>query len=139
MYCNSANFKYLLTFTIISFIASILIVSIGSVQEADARCLGELSGVWVGNDGATYYIQQNGQKVWWVGGTTYNEGTTFVNVFFGQRSGDSIHGNWADVPLGKYRGNGEITLVCSQNVHNYILTKTDSTGGFSGSVWEKYR
>jgi len=54
----------------------------GSVQEADARCLGELSGVWVGNDGATYYIQQNGQKVWWVGGTTYNEGTTFVNVFF---------------------------------------------------------
>ena len=59
--------------------------------------------------------------------------------FFGQRSGDSIHGNWADVPLGKYRGHGEITLVCSQNVHNYILTKIDSTGGFSGSVWEKYR
>ena len=139
MYCNSANFKYLLTFTIISFIASILIVSIGSVQEADARCLGELSGVWVGNDGATYYIQQNGQKVWWVGGTTYNEGTTFVNVFFGQRSGDSIKGNWADVPLGTSMGHGDLALLCSQNAHNYVLTKTAASGGFGGSYWEIIR
>lgn len=136
---SSGNFKYLITFTILSFIACVLTESMAYVQTVDARCLGGLSGIWVGNDGGTYYIQQNGQKIWWVGGTTYNEGTTFVNVFFGQRSGDSINGNWADVPLGINRGHGELTLFCSQNAHSYVLTKTASSGGFSGSLWEKYR
>jgi len=138
MYFSSANFKYLITFTIFSFIVSVLIASMGYAQTADARCLGELSGIWHGNDGGTYYIRQNGQKVWWVGGTTYNEGTTFVNVFFGQRSGDSIKGNWADVPLGNNMGHGDLTLLCSQNAHNYVLTKTSASGGFGGSTWEKY-
>lgn len=138
MYCSSTNIKYLITVTFFSFIAPILIVSAEYIQTADARCLGELSSIWIGNDGGTYYIQQNGQKVWLVGGTTYNEETTFVNVFFGQRSGDSIQGSWANVPLGVNMGHGDLTLLCSQNAHNYILTKTAASGGFGGSTWEKY-
>ena len=139
MYYGLTDFKYLITFTIISFIVFVLIISVESVQSANARCLGDLSGIWHGNDWGTYYIQQNGQKIWWVGGATYNEGTTFVNVFFGQRSGDIIKGDWADVPLGVSRGHGEMTLSCSQNAHNYVLTKTSMSGGFGGSTWEKIR
>ena len=44
--------------------------------------------------------------------------------FLGVQFGDSIKGDWADVPLGNARNDGHLTLLCSQNAHNYILTKT---------------
>jgi hypothetical protein len=137
MYCRPTDFKYLITFTIISIVALVLIMSIEFVQTADARCLGDLSGIWSGDDSGTYYIQQNGNKIWWIGAEHFNGGASFANVFFGQRSGDSIKGDWADVPLGNAKGNGHLTLLCSQNAHNYILTKTSGSGGFGGSTWEK--
>jgi hypothetical protein len=137
MYYGSQNSRYLITLTIISSIALVLIIAMQLVQTVNAQCLGDLSGIWHGDDSGTYYIQQNGQDIWWVGGTTFNEGTTFVNVFFGHRSGDSIKGEWADVPLGVNKGYGGLTLLCSQNLHNYVLTKTAGTGGFGGTSWEK--
>ena len=137
MYFNPRIFIYLVTFTIILFIGSILAVSVEYIQTANARCLGDLSGIWSGSDFGTYYIQQNGNKIWWIGASSFNEGTTFANVFFGVRSGDSIKGDWADVPLGNARNDGHLTLLCSQNAHNYILTKTSGSGGFAGSTWEK--
>lgn len=139
MYINSVNFKYLITLTIISLMGCVLVISIGNIQTADARCLGDLSGIWHGDDDGTYYIQQHGQEIWWVGGATYNEGTNFVNVFAGKQSGDIIKGSWADVPLGVNRGHGEITLVCNLNGHSYVLTKTAVSGGFGGTTWEKIR
>jgi len=59
----------------------------GYVQTADARCLGELSGIWHGNDGGKYYIRQIGSQVWWFGFNTLSIGEGFSNVFYGTRNG----------------------------------------------------
>ena len=53
--------------------------------------------------------------------------------------GDGIEGHWVDVPIGNARSNGELSLQCSQNVNNDILTRTSATGGFGGSEWLKQK
>ncbi|KAA2282484.1 DUF6294 family protein [Candidatus Nitrosocosmicus agrestis] len=118
----------------------------GDVQNVNALCATDLSGVWQGNDGGTYYIQQNKEKnylgqdiekIWWAGGSSFEKGLGFSNVFDGQRTGDNIQGSWADVPLGVNRANGDLTLQCNQDANNDILTRTSATGGFGGSEWLK--
>lgn len=123
----------------ISIITIILIISNGFIATASAECLlNELSGVWKGNDGGTYYVQQDGNKVWWIGASNFREGTGFSNVFEGQRDGNLVTGKWAGVPMGKTRNNGELSVICNYvNGGDDTLTITSSSGGFGGTVISK--
>lgn len=127
----------------LSFIALVTLTLLGyafstwDTQKADAVCVNDITGTWTANDGGTYYIKQNGNKVWWAGGSGFSPGTGFTNVFEGSREGDGIKGYWVDVPIGNARSNGELSLQCSQNASNDILTRTFATGGFGGSEWLK--
>ena len=91
-----------------------------------------MTGTWSTDDGGTYYIKQNGNKVWWVGGSGFSPGTGFTNVFDGKRTGDNIKGSWSDLPLGNNRCNGDLSLQCNQDANNDILARTSATGGFGG-------
>jgi len=133
------NNHILLFLICISIITIILIIPQGAIGTASAQCfLNELSGIWKGNDGGTYYIQQDGDRVWWIGVSSLKEGTGFSNVFDGQRENDIITGKWADVPMGKTQNNGKLSAIC-----NYVsggddtLTITSSSGGFGGTVISK--
>ena len=132
--------NHILLFSIcISIIAIILVIPQSQTETVRAQCfLNELSGIWKGNDGGTYYIQQDGDRVWWIGASSLKEGTGFSNVFEGEIENDIITGKWADVPMGKTQSNGEISAVC-----NYViggddtLTITSNSGGFGGTVISK--
>jgi hypothetical protein len=125
-------------------------------QNANAQCLFNLSGKWIGDDGGTYFIGQNGfpgtgvtPKIWWFGSNSLGEKAGFSNVFQGEMKGGDpsgkwiISGKWADVPMGKTNGNGEIALVVEtytkydekgKNPVAYdVLTKVSDTGGFGGT------
>jgi len=133
------NNHILLLLICLSIIAIILVIPQSLIGTASAHCfLNEISGIWKGNDGGTYYIQQDGDRVWWIGASSLKEGTDFSNVFEGQRDNDIITGKWADVPMGKTQSNGELSAVC-----NYViggddtLTITSNSGGFGGTVMSK--
>jgi hypothetical protein len=85
----------------------------------------DLTGVWIADNGASYYIRQIGNDIWWVGmngardgifgdfSTLVNcihPGTDFTNVFRGRLTPTGIEGAWADVPRGRNRLSGTLTL-----------------------------
>jgi hypothetical protein len=92
-----------------------------------------LTGIWSADDGATYFISEVGNVIWWAG-LGPNGGYSFTNVFRGSRKGNSIEGDWADVPRGRGMQNG--TLSVSVESHNE-LRKRAYTGNFSGNVWTR--
>jgi cathepsin K len=94
----------------------------------------DVTGLWLCNDGARYYIRQVGNAVAWFGETSNTNGKPgFANVGVGTRSGNSITLNWADVPKGSATNQGTLQLsVAAVNTIN----KT-SGGGFAGSQWTR--
>jgi hypothetical protein len=58
-----------------------------------------LTGVWHANDGGTYQIRRDGNRVWWYGRGPKN-GLDWQNVFSGTISGNQVTGEWADLPPG---------------------------------------
>jgi hypothetical protein len=107
-------------------------------QPLGARYDGEPISVWRGNDGATYYMRQAGNEIWWVG-LSSDDGQSFTNVFRGTWAADGtyIRGKWADVPRGRSLGSGELTLVVEtlrgQPVR--MFKRRESGTHFSGSEW----
>ena len=97
----------------------------------------DLTGKWGCNDGAIYYIRQIGNKIWWYGETNPNS-PNWSNVFYGTMSGtnpgDTINGNWADVPKGGTSNSGTLKLMIETN--NKIAAMSQ-TGGFSGTSWTR--
>lgn len=130
------NILYYITF---AFFIIIIFVYFPRISNVNAECLlNDLSGKWQGNDGGTYYITQNGNSVWWFGSKELRQGTGFSNVFEGHRNGDIISGKWSDVPMGKTKSSGILTLLCNYvNGGDDKLTISENTGGFGGSVLSK--
>jgi hypothetical protein len=111
--------------------------------------LDNLTGVWQGNDGGTYYIREvsgTGQIAWAgehpaaepSGGDTM-PGRQWVNVFMGQRRhdsaiGDSISGEWTDTPKGEVNNDGCLTLAV---VGANLLRVVEMTGGFGGTEFRR--
>ncbi|MHC5915238.1 MAG: DNA/RNA non-specific endonuclease [Nostoc sp.] len=93
----------------------------------------DLTGIWTGDDGGTYYLHQIGNQVWWYGESgAFNPG--FSNVYQGTIQGGFVTGNWGDVPKGRTLSNGGIVLqITSPNRLDAVF----KTGGFSGSVWTR--
>jgi hypothetical protein len=101
----------------------------------------ELTGTWQGDDGAIYYLRQIGSQLWWagfsvdssLGASDLHWGLRFSNVFQGQVSGDTITGDWADVPKGSSLNSGTLTLNGSANQ----LQRQSETGGFGATLWNR--
>jgi hypothetical protein len=95
--------------------------------------IANLTGRWQGNDGGTYYIRQVGDQVWW-SGESARSGAAWNNVFHGRLSGNSLVGDWADVPKGSSNQSGTLNL---QLATSNRLTIVNQTGGFGGTTWTR--
>jgi hypothetical protein len=93
----------------------------------------DLTGVWNCDDGGKYYIRQLGNKIWWYGESNPNS-PGWSNVMYGTINGNTINGNWADVPKGGSLNNGIMKLMIESNNK---MSATQKTGGFGGSVWTR--
>lgn len=93
-----------------------------------------LTGVWNGNDGGTYYLRQAGSAVWWVG-VSADGGQRFTNVFRGTRVGERIEGEWVDVPPGSIQQAGQLALTISAAGNE--LRREQESGGFASSTWRR--
>lgn len=94
----------------------------------------DLTGVWRGNDGGTYYVRQIGNNVWWYGEASNGQ---WSNIFHGALDGDWLEGFWLDVPKGRDRDNGGLRLrLISQSE----FRREQKTGDdFGGSRWTRIR
>lgn len=73
----------------------------------------DLTGVWGGDDGGTYYIHQVGSTVWMLGMTPFGD-QCFASVFYGHTYATnprSISFWWQDVPLGNRQDGGYFDLI----------------------------
>jgi hypothetical protein len=102
----------------------------------------DLTGVWLCDDGGLYYIRQSGDgSVTWAGlqDTGFHKGVGFTNVFLGSLSadGNSVTGEWADVPRGATANSGTIVLSILDDASGCRLERVpeQTTGGFGGSSW----
>ena len=101
----------------------------------------DLTGAWHANDMGTYYLRQTeGNKLWWLG-LSRDQGRTFANVFQGTIDGNSIRGDWADLPVaaGGAASSGRLSLEGDDGTGALAtrLRAVERTGGFGGSVWQK--
>jgi len=97
-----------------------------------------LTGVWIGDDGGTYYIREvagTGQ-IAWVGEHPEARprdpvtGSRWVNVFMGQRSDRLIRGHFSDVPKGEIDNHAPLTLFVASDRR---IVMVSSSGGFGGT------
>ena len=93
----------------------------------------DLTGVWNCDDGGKYYIRQLGNTFWWYGEAN-PDSPGWSNVMYGNINGNTINGNWADVPKGSTMNNGIMKLNIESNNRLSAISKT---GGFGGSVWTR--
>lgn len=97
----------------------------------------DLTGVWKSQDQGNYYVRQLGNDIIWVG-MSPDQGQTWTNAFVGKINGDTITGNWADVPRGKVQGFGTLTLKVTNEGGRISIQKTGSTGSpFGATTWER--
>ncbi len=100
-----------------------LLLAAAAAQAAD------LGGKWYGDDGATYYLRQEGEALYW-----YAEGgkePKRTSLFTGQLRGDLIIGHWVDVPKGGTADNGELHAAIREN--GAVIEVTAATGGFGST------
>lgn len=110
----------------------------------------DVTGVWTCDDGGLYYIRQVGDTVVWAGlhDSGFHKGIEFTNVFWGTLSpdGQSVGGEWADVPRGGTEGWGNLRCTI-QTAHVNVLghdfdvlelvQDPNLTTGFGGKLWVK--
>ncbi len=92
----------------------------------------DLNGYYESDDGGAYFIRQIGNKVYWFGEAPNG---AWANVLAGEVDGNQIHGRFWDVPKGKTKGLGEITLVITND--GKTLTKLSSTTPFGTRSMKK--
>src|SRR5437870_5002802 len=106
----------------------------------------DLTGTYTADDGGVYYVRQAGKVLWWAGMSTeselgvldFHKGLRFTNVFRGTISGNTIDGEWADVPRGRFLQSGRLLLRFSYlGSTSASFVKTSQTGGFGASRWTK--
>ena len=103
------------------------------VSESKLVASVNLTGRWRANDGGIYYVKQYGNEVWWYG-QSGDRGVSWTNVFHGYINGNRIEGSWTDVPKGRIRQHGQMTL---RIISNRKLKAVWKTGGFGGSFWNR--
>lgn len=99
-----------------------------------------LTGIWSADDKGSYYIRQEGKRIWWGGFSGelgLQQGLAFCNVFLGMIEGNIVNGSWADVPRGATDGLGDLELTIQHTPSGipFALTKTLDDGGFGAGNW----
>lgn len=96
---------------------------------------GALTGVWDCNDGAVTYAREDGNDFIFFS-EAKNNGTRpgFANLYIGKRNGNTITGDWIDVPKGTHLGSGKMTLLVENDTR---IVRTDSGNGYGGGVWTR--
>lgn len=102
-----------------------------SITVAQARS--SVTGMWACNDGGVYFIRRVGNQMWWYGQSRRDDGSSWSNVFQGTITGNKVTGSWADVPKGKSRNYGEMTLILVGS----RIEKISGGQNFSGTVWSR--
>jgi hypothetical protein len=126
--------------------------------ERECDCVGsapplDLTGIWTADNGAVYYVREIGNDVWWAGfdpdpfstlaskSNSFERGLTSAQVFHGTLSGDTVNGNWAEVPreTGSTLGQGTLILAVSHDSAGSVIQfQTESqTGGFAARSWTR--
>ena len=103
---------------------------------------GFLTGLWLGDDKAVYYVRHHRGKIWWIGLSAdsplgvdeFHPGVRFANVFCGRMVGNIVIGEWADTPRGGMPQNGVINLVVDSDSE---MRSVSEVGGFGGKSWRR--
>ena len=128
----------------IFLVLSLILISVKPIYGSPTSVIvpcdpNDLTGKWSANDGATYFIRQIGNKLWWFGALSLQEGTGFSNVFHGQlyaegAAGPYIYGDWQDVPFGNNRGYGQLVITLDPSGQKLFKSSGE---GFSATEWTK--
>ncbi len=93
-----------------------------------------ISGIWTGEDFATYYVREmpNGEVVWFAENNFWGDPggeirPPFARVFIGKKADNSISGRYVDVAKGVESGNAPITV----QIVNQQLIDFYAQAGFS--------
>lgn len=118
----------------VGMIALAALAVAGTAAPASAMCVAasRFEGTWRGNDGGTYQMRQSGNRVTWIG-RSGDGGRTWTHRFEGTRTGNVASGQWVDLPPGRIRSRGAISVRLERGV----ITRISATGGFGGSRWTK--
>jgi microsomal dipeptidase-like Zn-dependent dipeptidase len=110
----------------------VVIAALGFAASAIATSAKDLNGYYEGDDGGAYFIRQVGNKIYWFGEDPHG---AWANVLAGTIDGTQIHGRFWDVPKGRTKGVGEITLTITSD--GATLTKLSSTTPFGTRSMKK--
>lgn len=88
-----------------------------------------LKGVWHGNDGGRYYINQRGNEIFWYG----EKDSEWNNVAHGKLSRGKVILSWSDVPKGDNNNSGILALEATP----HKLKRIFQTGNFAGDTWNR--
>ncbi len=119
-------------------------VTLACFALSPAVCGYNLTGTWSADDGGLYYVRQLNDIVWWVGMSTesrmgledFRKGVAYTNVFRGRLTGDTIAGDWADVPRGSNHSNGTLTLrIVTAPILGAPVLQKQPPGGSGPSTW----
>ena len=92
-----------------------------------------LTGVWKGDDGGSYYLTQQASRLIWYAEDDA-QAPTWSHIAYGEVTGSEIAIKWADLPKGAARGSGLLSLKIEDPDH---LVSLSSTGGFGGGKWSR--
>ncbi|MEV0492001.1 hypothetical protein [Streptomyces atratus] len=103
---------------------------------------GTLTGTWVGEDRALYFVRHEAGTLWWVGlsadtplgADEFHLGLRFANVYRGRLIGSTVLGEWADTPRGDVPQSGSMDLSL---VSTDEIGRLRETGGFGCSMWNR--
>ncbi|HYU95464.1 MAG TPA: hypothetical protein VE989_04795 [Sphingomicrobium sp.] len=103
-------------------------------QQAAAKCVAPatVDGLWLGDDGGTYYVRVLKHDVFWVGMSGDN-GRSWTHVFHGIPKGFEISGEWADV-----RGNKGAGAMSVRVIGTTQMVRKEALGsGFAATRWHR--
>lgn len=98
-----------------------------AAKVCGAQTAYDLTGIWTDDVGGHYKIRQVGDVVCW-----YDDRSPVVtNVFSGRISGNTIDGQWWDLPGGQLLSTGRLWLRIDSND---LLVKTGSSPEYGGTI-----
>lgn len=87
----------------------------------------DLTGIWQDENGVSYHIRQVGSRIYWMA----DKRPEYVHVFSGTLQGNMISGSWSDLPGGRLRHSGSLTLRVDST--NRIIVLSSQGDRFTGT------
>lgn len=102
----------------------------------------DYTGVWLSDDGAVFYLLQTAHELVWFA----EKGNEWSHIFVGIATGDTISGNWMDVPKASRNNFGQVEFNRKDGVLGdgtwrasvpFSLKLSSENGGFSTQILSK--